>query len=383
VVATVPPGAYISGAATDNIDAVRLVSALLAAGLLLSAQTGANVLVVVNRNDPASREIADYYRPRRGVPETNVCSISTTSQETISWQTYLDQIETPVANCLKRARLVEKVLYIVTTLGVPLRIDGLGGSLQVSEHSSVDSDLALLYAKLEGEQFPRAGAVPNPYFAKRDLPFRHPAVPIYLVTRLAAYDVAGVKAMIDYSLTARNRGKFVIDAGASTAVGNNWLRAAAILLPPDRVVLDNSDAVLYNQTDVIGYASWGSNDGYRKHRWSGFSWLPGAIVTEFVSTNARTLKRPPDNWNFTTYQDREHWFGGSPQGLSADYLLEGATGVSGNVFEPFLAGCVRPEYLLPAYAQGRNLAESYYMALPFLSWQGVILGDPLCSLGKP
>ena len=38
---------------------------------------------------------------------------------------------------------------------------------------------------------------------------------------------------------------------------------------------------------------------------------------------------------------------------------------------------------LPAYAHGRNLAESYYLALPFLSWQGVIFGDPLCSLGKP
>ena len=31
----------------------------------------------------------------------------------------------------------------------------------------------------------------------------------------------------------------------------------------------------------------------------------------------------------------------------------------------------------------RNLAESYYIATPALSWQGVVLGDPLCSLGKP
>jgi uncharacterized protein (TIGR03790 family) len=156
-----------------------------------------------------------------------------------------------------------------------------------------------------------------------------------------------------------------------------------MLLPPDRLVLDDTPAVLYDQHDVIGYASWGSNDDHRKRRWSGFHWLPGAIATEFVSTNARTLKRPPDTWNITTFQDREHWWGDSPQSLSADYIHEGVTGVSGNVFEPFLAGCVRPEYLLPAYAQGRNLAESYYLALPFLSWQGVIFGDPLCSLGKP
>ena len=356
---------------------------LVAAVSMLRAQTGANILLVVNRNDPASRQIADYYRLRRSVPKTNVCYLDTTSDETIYWQTYIDRIETPVANCLKNSHLVEQVLYIVTTMGVPLRIDGMGGSLQVSEHSSVDSDLALLYAKLKGVQFPRAGVVPNPYFAQRDMPFRHPLVSIYLVTRLAAYDVADVKAMIDYSLAARNRGKFVIDASAPGGEGNNWLHAAAMLLPPDRVILDDSPAVLSNQHDVIGYASWGSNDPNRKHRWSGFEWLPGAIATEFVSSNARTVKRPPDKWDLTGYADREHWFAGSPQSLSADYLREGVTGVSGNVYEPFLTGCVRPEYLFPAYAQGRNLAESYYLALPFLSWQGVIFGDPLCSLGKP
>lgn len=344
---------------------------------------GANILLVVNRTDPASREVAAYYRPRRGIPAANVCYLDLPSIETIYWQTYVERIETPVANCLKKAGLVDKVLYIVTTMGVPLRIDGKGGSLEVSEHSSVDSDLALLYSKLKGMQFRQAGAVPNPYFAKRDAPFRHPQVPIYLVTRLAAYDVAEVKGMIDRALAARNRGKFVIDAGVGNADGNNWLHTAAMLLPPDRVLLDDTASIVYDQHDVIGYASWGSNDGARKRRWTGFHWLPGAIATEFVSTNARTLKRPPETWNITTFQDREHWFADSPQSLSADYILEGVTGVSGNVFEPFLAGCVRPEYLLPAYAQGRNLAESYYLALPFLSWQGVIFGDPLCSLGKP
>jgi len=353
---------------------------------LVSAQTsasGADILLVVNSNAVVSRQIADYYRLRRGVPSANVCFISAPEDETIYWRTYVDRIETPIANCLKKAGLVEKVLYIVLTMGVPLRIDGKGGSLEVSEHSSVDSDLALLYSKLKGSQFPQAGAIPNPYFGKRDVPFRHPLVPIYLVTRLAAYDLAEVKGMIDRSLAARNRGKFVIDAGGSTGDGNNWLRSAAMLLPPDRVVFDDSPAVLYDQREVIGYASWGSNDANRKRRWSGFHWLPGAIATEFVSTNARTLKRPPDTWNITGFQDREHWWGNSPQSLSADYIHEGVTGISGNVFEPFLAGCVRPEYLFPAYAGGRNLAESYYLALPFLSWQGVIFGDPLCSIGKP
>lgn len=356
---------------------------LLAAAFSLNAQTGDNVLLVVNRKDAVSREIADYYRPRRSIPLRNVCYLDTTSEEEIAWQTYEEQIERPVGECLTKAGLREKVLYIVTTMGVPLKVSG-GGSKLVAEYCSVDSELALLYGKLNGARYQRAGGIANPLFMKRDELFRHPQFPIYLVTRLAAYDVADVRAMIDRGLAARNRGKFVVDLSSeSDAQGNDWLRTAAILLPAGRVVLDETTRVLYGEKDVIGYASWGSNDANRKRRRLGFQWLPGAIATEYVSTSARTMKRPPENWNYTTWEDKLHFFAGSPQGLSADFISEGATGAAGNAYEPFLTGCARPDYLLPAYFQGRNLAESYYVALPLLSWQGVVLGDPLCSLGKP
>ncbi|HEV2447333.1 MAG TPA: TIGR03790 family protein, partial [Candidatus Sulfopaludibacter sp.] len=327
---------------------------LLALASTAIAQTAENVLLVVNGNSPVSRQIADYYRPRRSIPLKNVCRLATVEDEEIVWETYQRQIETPIGECLKKNGLQEKVLYIVTTLGLPLKVDGLGSGT-AAEHASVDSELTLLYAKLKGEQFVRAGALRNPFFGKRDFPFRHPQFPMYLVTRLAAYDVAGVKAMIDRGLKARNRGKFIIDAGkGSNGEGNNWLRNAATLLPADRVILHETPPALYGQKDVIGYASWGSNDGARKQRWLGYQWLPGAVATEFVSTNARTFKRPPDTWNITSYQDTTHFFGGSPQGLSADLIHEGATGASGNVYEPYLTGCVRPDYLLPAWLEGRT-----------------------------
>lgn len=349
----------------------------------IHAQTGQNVLLVVNRNDRISQAIGDYYRTRRGIPARNLCPVATVSDEEIDWSTYQQQIETPIGNCLKREGLQEKVLYIVTTLGLPLKVAGEGEGRQ-AEHASVDSELTLLYGKLNGAQFPRPGMVDNPFFRRRDEPFQHPRFPIYLVTRLAGYDFADVKAMIDRALAARNRGHFVIDlTNGGDQEGNNWLRNAALLLPGDRVVLDQSTKVLYGQKGVIEYAGWGSNDDNRKQRWLRFTWLPGAIATEYVSTNARTLKRPPDGWTYTTWEDRAHWFAGSPQGLSADLIHEGATGASGNVYEPYLQGCARPEYLLPAYYEGRNLAESFYLAIPWLSWQGVVFGDPLCSLGKP
>ncbi|HEY2017441.1 MAG TPA: TIGR03790 family protein [Bryobacteraceae bacterium] len=349
----------------------------------LHGQTGQNVLLVVNRNDAVSRQIADYYRPRRAVPEQNVCYLDSPTDEEIDWQVYEQRIERPVGDCLKKAGLQEQVLYIVTTLGVPLKVKG-GGSQMAAEYGSVDSELALLYSKLKGVRYARAGPVSNPLFGKRDEPFRHPQFPIYLVTRLAAFDFTDVKAMIDRSLAAHNRGKFVVDLRSDTErEGDSWLRTAAILLPAARTVFDESIKVLYDIQDVIGYASWGSNDSNRKRRHLGFGWLPGGISTEYVSTNARTMKRPPDDWTYGPWKDPKSLFFDSPQSLSTDAIHEGATGASGNVYEPYLQGCVRPDYLLPAYYLGRNLAESYYLGLAYLSWQGVVLGDPLCSLGKP
>lgn len=341
------------------------------------------MLLVVNRSDSVSRRIGDYYVHKRAIPLGNVCRIEAPPEETISWEVYRKQVEAPVAACLTRARLADKILYIVTTLGVPLRVTG-PGSGPGSESAALDSELTLLYSRIKGISFRRAGVISNPFFKRRDEPFAHPRFPIYLVTRLAGYSFEDVRGMIDRGLAAQNRGRFVIDLkGRDDQPGNEWLRTAAMLLPEPRVVFDESAGVLTGQRDVIGYASWGSNDPRRRHRRLAFQWLPGAIVTEFVSSNARTFRKPPDTWELGTWENRAGWFAGSPQSMAADYIHEGATGCSGHVDEPYLVQTPRPEYLFPAYYRGRNLAESYYLAIPSLSWQNIVIGDPLCSLGAP
>jgi uncharacterized protein (TIGR03790 family) len=361
---------------------VKLAILMFAAVPALVGQTAANVLVVVNDSSLFSRRIAEYYVHRRSIPLANVCHIKAGTDEGISREVYERAIEAPIAAYLNAHGLHEQILYIVTTLGMPLRVDGSGAPLETTT-SAVDSELTLLYAKMRGEKFKTAGFIPNPFFGKKDAAFQHPQFPIYLVTRLAGYDFEDVKGTIDRSLQATNRGKFVIDLSDNdSAQGNDWLRAAARLLPAGRVILDTSTAVLYEQRDVIGYAGWGSNDHNRHRRRLGFQWLPGAIATEFVSTNGRTFQRPPETWTFTTWEDKAHFFANSPQSLTADYIHEGATGCSGHVAEPFLMMTPRPDQLLPAYFSGRNLAESYYLSLTGLSWQNIVVGDPLCKIGK-
>jgi uncharacterized protein (TIGR03790 family) len=347
------------------------------------AQGPANVLIVINDTSPLSRSVGEYYARRRAIPARNVCRIRVFEDEEIARVTYVRDIAAPIAKCLQENGLTEQILYIATTAGVPLRVAGSGGL--DGEVAAVDSELALLYTDIHSGQPHRTrGMIPNPLFGKKDARFSHPEFPIYLVTRLAAYDFPGVRAIIDRALLAANRGKFVIDLKSITDTdGNAWLRNAAIALPKERVVFDESAAVVYDQRDVIGYASWGSNDPNRHKRFLGFQWLPGAIATEFVSSDGRTFQRPPDNWNISDWEKRDLWFAGSPQTMTADFLLEGATGASGHVAEPYLMTTPRPEFVLPAYYHGRNLAESFYLGLPALSWQNIVVGDPLCSLGPP
>jgi uncharacterized protein (TIGR03790 family) len=373
--------------------AVALCGVVAAAGQVADGVSNASrgvrasperVLLIINRDSPVSTAIGDYYASRRGIPPGNVCRISTPADEEIARGVYNSKIAAPVASCLRDRKIAESVYYLVTTLGVPLRIDGTNGDS--GNRASIDSELAVLYSDIKtGKPHPLGGPLPNPFFGRRAQNFSHPEFPLYMVTRLAAYDLDGVKAMIDRSLLAQNRGKFVLDLSApNDAAGNNWLRDAAILLPDKRVVFDESERPVYGQRDVIGYASWGSNDPHRDRRVPGFRWLPGGIATEYVSSDGRTFARPPANWKSRPrWDDPRYMFAGSSQGLAADLIEEGATGASGHVFEPYLPFTPRPDYLLPAYYQGRTLAESFYLAIPALSWQNIVLGDPLCSLGKP
>ncbi|MFN9298358.1 MAG: TIGR03790 family protein [Acidobacteriota bacterium] len=354
-----------------------------AGGLLLllaaaaQATDASRILLVRNDDSALSRRLANFYQQWHNLKPDQVCGISVTEQETVSWSVFETQIAAPIRDCLARSRRVESPSYVVLTQGTPIRIQAAAKS----DGASVDSELTLLYGQMRGSRHERAGWIANPFYRQKDQSFGHPRFPIYLVTRLAGYSFEDARTAVERCRGARNRGKVVLDLKADNdEEGNSWLRDAAIFLPADRVVLDVTARVLSGLGDVIGYASWGSNDPARKSRKSGLRWLPGAIATEFVSTNARTFRNPPYSWTLGDWKNPGSFFAGSPQSMMLDSVWEGASGVSGHVDEPYLTASTRPDVLFPAYLNGRNLAESYYLALPALSWQTIVVGDPLCRL---
>lgn len=352
------------------------------AALPLSAAGPDNVLLVINTKSPLSLRLGEFYANWHKLKPEQVCRLSTTTEESISRANYESEIVSRISSCLTRTGRIERTFYIVLTKGLPLRITPLlSGEWKLSDGAAVDSELTLIYAKLKGEQTLLPGYLSNPFFGRVNEPFSHPAFPIYLVTRIAGYTYEQTVASIQRCRGARNVGKVVVDLrDESDTTGNDWLRTTSILLPASRVLIEATPKVIASAGSVIGYASWGSNDKSRRLRKSGMEWLPGAIATEYVSSSLRTLEEPPASWQIGTWANQNSYFKGSPQSMILDYIAEGASGVSGAVDEPYLGLTTRPNFLLPAYLNGRNLAESFFLAMPALSWQIIVIGDPLCSL---
>jgi uncharacterized protein (TIGR03790 family) len=354
----------------------------------LRAQSGDNVLLVTNESSAESARIADHYARVRGVPQDQVLRVKVSADDEIDRAAFDLQIQLPISNWIRSHSAEDRILYIVLTKGIPLRIRGSSG--RNGTVASVDSELSLLYRRLTGIDAPIPGPLPNPYFLGETAVaharlFSHQVADLYLVTRLDGYTVDDVLKLIDRGAAPTHDGKILLDQRASLADagGDQWLKAAADWLTTsgfgDRVVLETTSRVLSGEKGVLGYYSWGSNDSAITVRQFGFGFVPGAIAGMYVSTDARTFHEPPATWTTGPWTDRNRFFANSPQSLSGDLIREGVTGVAGHVAEPFLDATIRPNVLFPAYLSGFNLAESFYLAMPYVSWQTVVVGDPLCA----
>ncbi|WP_456430737.1 TIGR03790 family protein [Thermosulfuriphilus sp.] len=344
---------------------------------------GDRVLVVANKNSPDSLEVAHYYLKRRQIPKDHLLVIETSEKEEISRREFEESIKIPIARFIEARAWWDRILFIVLTPGIPLKIKGSGG--RKGHHASVDSELCLLYRDMLYGPHRLSGPLPNPYFATPiHQPFGHQDYDIYLVTRLAGYSKEAALALIDRAFKARayERPKFLLNAKTpGRRPGDNWLYAAALLLKKKRTrVVFEWRQFVTEAYNLMGYSSWGSNDPrYPRDRRLKLSFLPGGLATTFVSTNARTFRRPPVDWKIGRFGKPLTYFAGSPQSLIGDLIEAGVTGVAGNVYEPYLSACARPHLLFSAYLAGRNLAESFYRSLRYLSWQEVVIGDPLLS----
>ncbi len=377
------PAHYIA----RRIAILAVVSgALLSGSRDVLGQSADNVAVVINDNSAESQRIGEYYARKRALPPSHVLRIRTSQDETVDRSTFALTIEQPLAAAIARERLQDRILYIVLTKGVPLRVAGTTG--RTGTAASVDSELTLLYRRLMGQGVPVRGPVDNPYFlGDRDITEARPLTrkehDIYLVSRLDAFTEPDIVALIDRAQSPATEGRVILDQRAERPIplSARWFDLTTSRLPQragDRpVVLRGTPEPASDAGGLLGYFAWDIRRGMDRDR-AGF--VPGALAATFISSDARTFREPPPTWTPTNdWRNRAGWYAGSPQSLIADLIRAGATGVAGNIGEPYLESLVRPQILFPAYFSGRNLIEAFYLAIPHLSWQTVVVGDPLCA----
>ena len=365
--------------------AVCLVAAFFTS-VAFGGATPSQVLVVVNDGSAISQAVGAYYAQLRAIPAINVFHLpaSTPTSELISRAQYNAQIRDPIKAYLSVAQpqLQTQIKYIVLTKGVPIRVTG-------TNEAAVDSELTMLFSPIVGDNGQQSW-YPNPYFNKKQT-FASFAGngPRYLVCRLDGYEdnvdvgtgvPADVKGLIDRAQSPAAAGVFLLDQDPSKTggyqVGNDWMTNANAQLTTlgQTIVFDATTTFQSNVNGILGYASWGSNDAftagppYYGQVPSGTgptypgTFLPGAIVTDYVSTNGRTFLKSGQSYG---------------QSLIADLIHDGASGAAGFVAEPFLQACVHPDILFTRYVNGYDAAEAYYMAVPFLSWMNLVVVDPL------
>jgi|SRR5579883_38478 len=379
-----------------------------------------DVWLVVNQNMPESRQVADHYIAKRGVPKENVVELDLPKGEDISRGDYDTKLAGPLRDVLKDKK--DQVKVLVTTYGVPLRVgqqqpnedekkaleklrpelaearkklaelekkkdadpkelatvrrqvEGLQSRERVLTHAesqaSVDSELMLLW----WDKYPLTRWVPNPLYMQASEKYRKSVPPVVLVSRLDGPSVEIAKRLVDDAIAAEKnglKGKVVIDARGTrfdpkSDSGHGYggydesMRETAELLKKAgfTVELDDKGDVLKpgSAKDVAIYCGWYSHANFVDC----CEYVQGAIAWHLASSEAVTLRN----------KDSKVW--------CPNLLKKGVCATLGPVAEPYTIGFPKPAEFFGLIATGEyTLVECYARTMLFCSWMTVLVGDPL------
>lgn len=336
-----------------------------------------HVAVLYNENSAYSRTCAEEYARLRGVPAENCAGLPCSPEkEEIARDEYERTIARPVAELAARRGWhlptlrtgAREIGVLLLMPDIPLKIAesprAPGKGWEWTDAASVDSELACLGLR----DVPVERAAPNPYF-QREETIVLSGLRMTPVCRIQAPGREAVGRMIfDPSLVEKSGGlwgRMVIDEGGPYRQGDEWLREVARRarrcgFP---VLHDAVRPTLAPQyplgSDIAFYFGWYSHHADGPFGVKGnFRFVRGAVAVHLHSYSAVTLRQAGRNW-------------------CGPLLERGAACTVGNVYEPFLNLCTRVDILFDRLSKGYSWAEAAWMATPALSWQTVVLGDPL------
>ncbi|MEM1084813.1 MAG: TIGR03790 family protein [Verrucomicrobiota bacterium] len=369
----------------------RLLALILMAPVVLAGPKDPivqSVAVIYNTVLPESEKLAQSYLIARGIPEDNLIGIKLPDKNQITREEFNTQLRDPLIAEFDRRNWWERqkndegrlqptrtrIQILVCMRGVPSKVwDPLPKPdpedppvPEVERHlqdssASVDSELCLL--GFEG--IPTKGQANNPYFKKDDA-FSEAGLPTFLVGRIDGPSLKICQRMIADAVAAEKTGLWgmaVVDIANKFPQGDAWLDATAVALSDKGIptLTDRFNPTLpinYPLKDTAVYFGWYDHHVSGPFKNPGFKFKPGAVAVHLHSFSASRIQSPSQNW-------------------CGPLLAKGATATLGNVYEPLLHLTHHFDIFSRRLLDGYTLVESAYMAMPVLSWQGVVLGDPL------
>lgn len=369
-----------------------LLAFACAAPLRADDEVAARVVIVANADQADSLAIANYYAKQRGIPPANIIALPMPTAETISWREFVLSVWQPLQDELIRRGWIDgipmqlvdgtgrrkvafsghRLSYLVLCRGVPLRINHdpalvTAASSEIiprpldTNQAAVDSELSLLaYGPYNIN-----GYVKNPLY-QQAAPSDLVEGMVIKVSRLDGPSEESVRGMIDGALQAERDGligRAYVDVKGPHAEGNQWMEAIVRQLTDmdfaPEVNLQGGTFPATARFDAPAiYFGWYAANANGPFGLPGFRFAPGAIAVHIHSFSAHTLR-----------SDRSGWCG--------PLIARGAAATTGAVFEPYLGFMHHLDELLEALARGDRLGDAAYFSLPVLSWQNVLIGDPL------
>ncbi|MCC5024492.1 MAG: TIGR03790 family protein [Candidatus Synoicihabitans palmerolidicus] len=352
------------------------------------------VVIVANVNNADSMELARFYSERRGIPGANIVALDLPAGEEIGWQEYVSRLQGPLQAWLiergwlnaiemdlhdeagrrKISASGHRIAYLVTCRGVPLKIrqtdtipsDALATTRDSfkTNRAAVDSEFSLL---AQNETL-RHGFVTNQIF-KKSKPSMWDRDAVVRVSRLDGPTFPAARHLVDSAIEAEQRGligRAMVDIGGPHKLGDKWCEAAAKALTTAgwQPTVDRQRSVLGStaRADMVAiYLGWYAGSINGPFSLPGYEFAPGAIALHLHSFSTRTLRLAS---------------GGG--GWTGPMVARGVAGTFGNVYEPYLEFTHQPQLLTEALLGGATLGEAAYYAMQVLSWQSLVVGDPLC-----
>jgi uncharacterized protein (TIGR03790 family) len=352
----------------------------------------ASVVIVANRAEDASVELAEYYAEKRGVPAENIVALPFPREETLSGMRFVETVWDPLLEELierdwiqgslasgrddhtRRRAMVygHRIGALVLCKGVPLRVAHEDLFFRERDEkrlpkpfrttrASVDSELALLPMG----RYSMAGTVRNPVYGRKDPP-GFALDRILRVSRLDGPTFAAAERLVDSALEGEReglKGRAYVDLGGPHKNGDAWLEAVADRLGGTDFSLDVDRRKPVIQASArfdapVLYFGWYARSIAGVWKELDLAVPPGAIAFHIHSFSASTLR------------DRD-------VGWTGPLVARGVAATVGNVYEPYLEGTHNPGLFLDSLLAGDSLVEAAVRSNRFFSWQTILVGDPL------